>query len=61
MIRLFEHIKTGAIYIYVGEAICTTNSAPAGSMTILYKKDDTLFARDKDEFFEKFREVPSVW
>lgn len=60
MIRFFEHIKTGNIYSYIGEAICTTNSVD-NTILIIYKKDNKLFAREKVEFFEKFIEVPNVW
>lgn len=52
----FKNKKTGMIYTYIDEVINCTNEQD-GQIMILYTKDDMLFAREKEEFYNKFERI----
>lgn len=51
-----RHKKTGNIYLVIGEVINCTNDRD-GQVMIVYLKDETLFVREKQEFFCKFEVI----
>lgn len=53
----FVHKKTGNIYYVLFENVLDATNARPGNKVVLYSKDDLLFVRDAEEFFEKFEEV----
>ena len=48
-----KHLKTGAIYQVVGEAINATD-AQDGQGMVIYRRDGVTFVREVHEFMEKF-------
>ena len=52
----FRNKKNGMIYTYIDEVINCTN-AQDGQVMILYTKDNLLFVREKEEFFQKFERI----
>lgn len=56
----FRHEKTGHKYVRLGVATNCTN-AQDGQKMVLYKRADTdgpIFAREFNEFYEKFTMIP---
>lgn len=55
----FRNKKNSLIYKYMGECINCTNQQD-GQLMVLYTKDDLLFVREKQEFFDKFEPVFNI-
>lgn len=51
-----RHLKTGNIYIVLGEAIDATNSR-SGQVVVIYERGGRIFVREVTEFAEKFEAV----
>lgn len=50
---LYKNKKNGKLYTYLNTCINATNSLD-GQQMVLYTKDNLLFVREKNEFFNKF-------
>ena len=58
--KKFRHIKTGNIYEMLRDDIINATNANSEQIMVLYKSDfhkDKLFVREKNEFYEKFKEL----
>ncbi len=54
--EMFVHIKTGNLYLAVGEAINSTNGEHEDETMIIYANESKMiFVREKKEFLEKFK------
>ena len=52
-----RHVKTNSLYTVIGEAANCSNGREH-EVLILYTQDGTkVFARDRNEFWEKFEEI----
>ncbi len=58
--KKFKHLKTGNIYEMLRDDIINCTNANSEQIMVLYKSDlyqDKLFIREKNEFYEKFKEL----
>ncbi len=58
--KKFRHLKTGNIYEMLRNDVINATNANAEQVMVLYKSDlypDKLFVREKNEFYEKFKQL----
>ena len=58
--KKFRHLKTGNIYEMLRNDVINATNANTEQVMVLYKSDlypDKLFVREKNEFYEKFKQL----
>jgi hypothetical protein len=60
MSKSFKHLKTGNIYEMVRDDVINCTNANDEQIMVLYKRTDKpnlIFVREKNEFYQKFKEI----
>lgn len=55
----YRHNKTGKTYSFFAKAIDATNVRSGNEIVIYRNEEGKFFVRDKEEFYQKFSEMPN--
>lgn len=59
--KMFIHKKTGNVYYVLAENVIDATNSRVGNRVVLYGRDNKLFVRDAEEFYEKFEETAEMF
>lgn len=55
--KAFVHTKTGNIYYLVADNVIDCTNSRDNTTCVLYTRDGKLFVRERNEFYNKFKEL----